>query len=201
MMLHTGPFIMKRTATILNFLLMMLTATFAGAQAAAGPVSFQPNPDLQRRVNSPSPGAAATNQAKNSVIGHGRASIDTGDPKNSSWSEAIDLSGAGQVVNADLLWDGSSKILYAFAHATLRCTHGKTTEGDILIGVYGKKNFLGKPAGSGWWVVELQQGQCESPLAGLYGCKFGVNGNAVACGRAELDPRVNDMAIVEATRF
>jgi hypothetical protein len=200
-MLYTGPFIMKRTATILSFLLMMLTATFAGAQGAAGPVSFQPNPDLQRRVNLPTPGPGATNQVKKAAIGHGKAAIDTGDPKNSSWSETIDISGAGQVVNADLLWDGSSKILYAFGHATLRCTHGKTTEGDILIGVYGKKNFLGKPAGSGWWVVELQQGQCEAPLAGLYGCKFGVNGDPVACGRAELDPRINDMAIVEATRF
>jgi len=192
---------MKRTTIILSFLIVTLTAMFAAAQGARGPVAFEPNPELQKRVNSPSPGSGATNQAKKAAIGHGKAFIDTGDPKNSSWNETIDLSGAGQVVNADLLWDGSSKILYAFAHATLRCTHGKTTEGDILIGVYGKKNFLGKPAGSGWWVVELQQGQCESPLAGLYGCKFGVNGNAVACGRAELDPRINDMAIVEATRF
>jgi len=135
------------------------------------------------------------------AIGHGKAIIDTGDPKNSFWNEAVDLDGAGNVVNADMLWDASSKILYAFAHTNLRCTHGKSIEGDILIGVYGKKNFLGKTPGSGWWVVDLAQNQCQAPVAGLYGCKFDAQGTTLACGHAELDPRINDMAIVESTRF
>jgi hypothetical protein len=100
-----------------------------------------------------------------------------------------------------MLWDGSSKIFYAFARTTLHCSHGKTTEGDVLVGIYGKKNFLGKVAGSGWWVVDLAQGQCQAPLAGLYGCKFDSQQNTLACGRAELDTRINDMAIVESTHF
>jgi len=99
------------------------------------------------------------------------------------------------------LWDSSSKILYAFAHTTLRCSHGKSVEGDILIAIYGKKNYLGKPPGSGWWMVDLQQDQCRAPQAGLYGCKFSASGDTLACGHAELDPRINDMAITEATRF
>ena len=49
--------------------------------------------------------------------------------------------------------------------------------------------------------MELQQGQCEAPLAGLYGCKFSPRGQVLACGRAEIDARINDMAIVESTRF
>jgi hypothetical protein len=171
------------------------------AQAATGPVDFQPNSDLQRRVLSPSPAAGATKQAKQSAIGHGKTMLDTGDPKNLFWNEAVDLSGAGTVVNADMLWDGSSKILYAFAHTTLRCTHGKSTEGDVLVGIYGKKNFLGKSPGSGWWVVEMAQNQCQAPTAGLYGCKFNSQGTTLACGHAEIDPRINDMAIVESTRF
>jgi hypothetical protein len=183
------------------FLLLLAAAVSCTGQAATGPVDFQPGADLQKRVLSPSPAAGATKQAKQAAIGHGKAMIDTGDPKNSFWNEALDLSGAGNVVNADMLWDGSSKILYAFAHTTLRCTHGKSTEGDILIGVYGKKNFLGKTPGSGWWVVEMAQSQCQAPVAGLYGCKFDSQGTTLACGHAELDPRINDMAIVESTRF
>ena len=127
--------------------------------------------------------------------------IDTGDPKDSFWNEPADLGGNGEVVNADMLWDASSKILYAFAHIGLHCSHGKSTEGDILIGIYGKKNFLGKATGSGWWVVNLAQNQCQAPTAGLYGCKFDTQGATLACGHAELDPRINDMAIVESTRF
>lgn len=173
----------------------------AQVQGSNGPVNFQIGPDFQKRCMSSSPGQGATNQSKKAVIGHGLAIVDTGDPKNSFWTEPADLSGAGSVANADMLWDGSSKIFYAFAHTTLRCSHGKTTEADVLIGVYGKKNFLSKVAGSGWWVVDLAQGQCQAPLAGLYGCKFDSQGNTLACGRAELDTRINDMAIVESTHF
>jgi hypothetical protein len=193
---------MKQICWRLSLLLMTVAASIAAlAQGAVGPVTFQVGGDLQKRVLSPSPGPGATNQTKRAVIGRGKTTMDTGDAKNSSWSETLDVSGAGQVVSTDMLWDGSSKILYAFAQTTLRCTHGKTVDGGVLAGIYGKKNFLGKPLGSGWWVVALEQGQCEAPVAGLYGCKFDGLGQTLACGRAELDPRINDMAIVEATRF
>jgi hypothetical protein len=179
----------------------IVAVTVSAAAQAVGPITFQPSPELQKRVLSPSPAPGATNQARKAVIGEGKASIDTGDPKDSFWNETLDLSGAGQIVTADLLWDGSSKILYAFGHSTLRCSHGKSTEGGVLVGIYGKKNFMDKPAGSGWWVVELKQDECHAPLPGLYGCKFNTSGAPLACGRAELDRRLNDMAIVEATRF
>lgn len=136
---------MTRTVFFFLFLSVLLTgASACVAQSASGPIAFQPGSDLQKRSLSPSPAAGATKQSKQAAIGHGRAIIDTGDPKNSFWNEAVDLDGAGNVVNADMLWDASSKILYAFAHTNLRCTHTKSTEGDILIGIYGKKNFLEK---------------------------------------------------------
>jgi hypothetical protein len=182
---------------VVIFLVLLSTTVISAAQGALGPVSFEPSADLQKRALSPSPGS---NAMKKSAIGRGKTSIDSGDPKSMFWTESVDLS-AGNVVNTDMLWDTSSKIFYAFAHTTLRCTHGKTVEGDILVGIYGKKNFLGKTTGSGWWVVDLQQGQCQAPLAGLYGCKFGAGGQILACGRAEIDQRINDMAIVESTRF
>jgi hypothetical protein len=193
---------MNRPFIFLTLLCVLLgSAADSLAQGASGPIIFQPGSDLQKRVLSPSPTGIATKQSRQATIGSGKTAIDTGDTKNSFWNEAVDLNGAGSVVNADMLWDASAKILYAFAHTTLRCTHGKSIEGDILIGVYGKKNFLGKTAGSGWWVVEMAQNQCQAPTAGLYGCKFDAQGNTLACGHAELDSRINDMAIVESTRF
>ncbi len=193
---------MSRFICFLSLLFVLFAVeTACLAQAASGPIDFQPGSDLQRKCLSPSPAAGATKQSKQATIGRGQAMIDTGDPKDSFWNEVVDLDGAGSVVNTDMLWDASSRIFYAFAHTNLRCAHGRTIEGDILIGVYGKKNFLGKTAGSGWWVVDLAQNQCQAPLPGLYGCKFDAQGTAMACGRAELDTRINDMAIVEATRF
>ncbi|HEY4930529.1 MAG TPA: hypothetical protein VII23_03075 [Terriglobales bacterium] len=193
---------MNRLLIVLSLPLILFAAT-AGclAQGASGPVTFQPGSDLQQRVLSPSPAASATKQSRQAAIGSGNTMIDTGDPKNSFWNEPVDLGGNGVVVNADMLWDASSKILYAFARTSLRCTHGKSTEADILVGIYGKKNFLSKSPGSGWWVVNLAQNQCQAPVAGLYGCKFDSQGAPLACGHAELDSRINDMAITEATRF
>jgi hypothetical protein len=181
--------------------LTVLLPILAAAQAARGPVNFQPGPELQSRYQSPGPGKTATNSTKKAVIGSGKTAIDTGDPKNSFWTESVDLDGTGMVSNADMLWDASSKIFYVFSKTTLRCTHGKAIDGAILMAVYGKKNFLSKPPGSGWWMVDLEQGQCQAPLAGLYGCKFSADGQPLACGRAEIDPRINDMAVVESSRF
>jgi hypothetical protein len=194
---------MKRSVFLLLSLLLVLLggASLCLAQGASCPVRFQPGSELQKRYLSPSPGAGATKKSRQSTIGRGKAMMDSGDPKDPFWNEPVDLDGAGHIVNADMLWDESSKILYAFAHSTLRCTHGKSIEGDVLIGIYGKKNFLDKSPGSGWWVVDLAKDECEAPLAGLYGCKFDSYGSTLACGRAAVDPRINDMAIVEATQF
>ncbi len=175
--------------------------SMAAAQGSVGPIIFGVEPGLQKRYLSPSPGPGATGQTKQAAIGKGNIRIDTGDPKNPFWTEPLDISGAGNVVNADMLWDNSSKIFYTFANMTLRCTHGKSTDGDILIGIYGKRNVLSKTPGSGWWVVSLAQDQCQAPLPGLYGCKFDSLGNTLACGRAELDPRINDISIVESMHF
>jgi len=193
---------MNRAVFFFSLWFVLLFCTIVSvAQSVNGPIDFQPGPDVQKRVASPSPGPSATKQSKQATIGHGKAMFDTGDPKNSFWNEPVDLNGAGNIVNADMLWDASSKILYVFAHSKLRCMRAKPIESDILIGVYGKRNFLGKSAGSGWWVVSLSENQCEVAQPGLYGCKFDAQGNTIACGRAELDARINDMAIVDTTRF
>jgi hypothetical protein len=183
------------------FILLFALQAGCAAQSSSGPVDFQPGSDVRGRIQSPSPGRGATEQSKRATIGRGKTAMDTGDAKDTFWNEPIDLEGAGSVVRADMLWDASGRILYMFARSNLRCTHGKSVEGDVLIGIYGKKNFLDKSPGSGWWVVNLGKDECEAPVAGLYGCKFDPRGNILACGRAELDARINDMAIVEATSF
>src|SRR5580700_4827578 len=110
MVFEDGHFSMTRHFSFFLLPAVVLAGvTICAAQSATGPVDFQPGADLQKRFLSPSPAAGATKQA---AIGHGKAMIDTGDPKNLFWNEAVDLSGTGTVVNADMLWDGSSKILY-----------------------------------------------------------------------------------------
>jgi len=180
----------------------MSWVTFAFGQGAVGPVRFQPGSDVLLRAQSPSPGPGATDKGNKEVIGQGLTMLHTGNPNSLFWKENMDISGAGQLVNADFLWDGSSKILYAFGRITLRCTRGfKTDDLNVLLGIYGKRNFLSKPVGSGWWLVSLEKDQCDAPQAGLYGCKFSQSGQQLACGRMELNPGINDMEVVDAVRF
>ena len=98
---------MNRSIFFLSLLAVQFLVAAAGlAQVVNGPISFQPGSDLQKRVLSPSPAAGATKQSKQATIGRGQTMIDTGDPKNSFWNEAADLDGAGNIANADMLWDG-----------------------------------------------------------------------------------------------
>jgi hypothetical protein len=62
------------------------------------------------------------------------------------------------------------------------------------------ENGRNTPAGSGWYVMDLDESECKAKMAGLYGCKFDTNGNATACGMATLDEKNDDLVIVEATK-
>ena len=62
--------------------------------------------------------------------------------------------------------------------------------------VYGKDNKLDKPTGSGWWVAELDAGECGVHEAGLYGCRFDPNGTNADCGSATIQDERDDVQIV-----
>jgi hypothetical protein len=53
--------------------------------------------------------------------------------------------------------------------------------GSILIALYAKGN-PGKPVGSGWYLVNLNAGQCAAKEAGTFGCKFDASGNLTEKG-------------------
>jgi len=55
---------------------------------------------------------------------------------------------------------------------------------------------LSKPIGSGWWVAELDAGQCNVPAAGIYGCRFDADGTNKNCGAATVQPDEDDVVIV-----
>jgi hypothetical protein len=58
----------------------------------------------------------------------------------------------------------------------------------------------GKPAGSGFWVVELDKGECGAQAAGLVGCRFDAHGSATACGAAMVDDKNDDVVITTVSK-
>jgi len=191
---------MRKLGTTLGLTAASLLAGAAvlSAQAASAPqapVKVAPPAAVRDKANDPKPPASAK-QVKE--IGKGKAHVNTAntpDDTDSLWVEKIDIDGDGNVDEASVLWDDEDKVLYLYKDGTFTCANGGTGAGGMLVAVYGKGNSHGKPAGSGWWAVELDKSECAAQAAGLYGCAFDAKGASTACGMATVDDKGDALVI------
>jgi hypothetical protein len=152
------------------------------------------------KAKNPTPPA---NASKKATTGKGKTTVNTANTQgedDSFWVESIDINGDGTVEETDILYDDEDKVLFLYDASTFKCKGGGTGEGDLLIAVNCAGNGRGRPAGSGWYVVELDESECKAKAAGLYGCKFDANGNATACGVVTIDEKNDEVMIVEASQ-
>jgi len=166
-----------------------------GAPAAGSAVKVNVPPAVAAKANSPTPPAKAT---KKTSIGKGKAAVSTAngsDDTDSFWVEEIDIDGDGTAEATDVVWDDEDKVLFLYAEGEFPCANGGTGTGDMLIAINGQGNSRGRPAGSGWYLVTLDEGECKVKAAGAYGCKFDAKGNLTACGTAVLDEKNDDVVI------
>ena len=184
---------MKIANTMMTFgAVMLLSISVVAAQSQSqqsrsrtdtvqsGPV-VKPSPSVKAKVMDPKPGPSATKKDDATSIGKGAASLAT-TPDYLNWAEEIDVDGDGQAEVTDVALDRKTKVLYFANDRSVACANGGTADGSVLMALYGKGNTSGKPVGSGWFVAELDAGECAVPTAGLYGCRFDANGNATQCG-------------------
>jgi hypothetical protein len=64
--------------------------------------------------------------------------------------------------------------------------------------LYAKGNKANKPVGSGWYLVNLNAGQCAAKKSGTFGCKFDANGNPTECGAARVNNATGEIDVVVA---
>lgn len=57
------------------------------------------------------------------------------------------------------------------------CHNGNPESGSIPTALYTQGNKQQKPVDSGWYLVNLNEGQCAAKKAGTFGCRFDANGN------------------------
>jgi hypothetical protein len=115
-------------------------------------------------------------------IGEGRIVVNRANPSY-VWSQEIDYDNDGTKEETDYLYDPVAKMTYLYVEDDFTCAGGASRgSGGILIAVYNEGNKLGKPAGSGWYVAELDKGECNAQAAALWGCRFDANGNPTVCG-------------------
>jgi hypothetical protein len=165
-------------------------------QAVAGsPANVKVPAAVAAKADAPAPPANAT---KKTAIGKRKAAVNTanaGDDTDSFWVEEIDIDGDGTAEATDVLWDDEDKVLFLYAEGEFPCQGGGTGTGDMLIAINGKGNSRGRPAGSGFYVVTLDEGECKVKAAGTYGCKFDAKGNVTACGAAVVDEKNDDIVV------
>jgi len=153
---------------------------------------------VSAKANSPTPAATAKNQSQKTTIGKEKLSVKASQP-SSFWTEEIDLEDDGSVESTDFLYDASRGVLYTYREDDFTCADGQPGRAKMVQAVYAAGNKAGKPVGSGWYAVRLNEGKCGAKKAGEYGCRFDASGNPTECGAATINYATGevDVAVVQ----
>jgi hypothetical protein len=173
-------------------------STNAAAQTPAaqqGAPTVKTGSALKAKAATPAPSATAKNKTQKTSIGKDKATAKASAP-SSYWTEEVDLHDDGSVETTEFLYDAQRGIVYAYGEDDFSCANGKAEKAGILEAVYAAGNKAGKPAGSGYYVVGLNAGQCAAKKAGAYGCKFDANGNSTECGAIAVNDATGEVTVV-----
>lgn len=163
-------------------------------------VTVKPNAVSKAASTAPPP---ATGSKQTTTAGVNKTKVSTANTASdtdSVWVERLDVDGDGDAEDANVVWDDEDKVLFAYSTGTFGCQNGGTATADLLVVAYGTGNTGKKPVGSGFWVADLDKGDCGAQAAAVWGCKFDANGNSTACGVATLDEKNDDITIVTASK-
>jgi hypothetical protein len=181
----------------------LLAATGMGAMALGqglppGPMptpTVKVGPVAAAKASNPTPSAAAKNQGQKTAIGVGAASVKASGP-SAYWTDLVDIDGDGVEEDTQFLFDKQRGILYTYKQDTYQCGDGTSQNGDVLMGIYTQGNTVGRPSGSGWYVVAVKAGQCGEKKAGLFGCRFSASGKPTTCGTATVKEESGEVEVV-----
>jgi hypothetical protein len=170
------------------------------AQGAPPTVGPAVNPaSVQKKAGTPPPAnATKVKSAGGTAVKASTANAAADD--DSFWTEEIDIDGDGNVEATSLIWDDEDKVLFSYSDGTFTCANGGTGTGELLIATYAAGNTGKRPAGSGFWVADLDAGECAAQAEGLWGCRFNPAGKPTACGVVTIDDKADDIVIVTAKK-
>jgi hypothetical protein len=179
----------------------VIVGAFAGAglllaqSKATGP-TVKPTAVTTKAGSVPPAGAKTTKTADGKKTTISTANTPTDD--DSFWIERLDVDGDGDVEDTNLVWDDEDKVLFAYSSAVFACRNGGTATAELLVATYAAGNAGKKPAGSGFWVADLDKGECAAQAAAMWGCKFDASGTEIACGAAARDEKADDLVVTES---
>jgi len=189
---------MNKTSVWLGMMVLMVFCILAAAQSQQQTaMKVIVGGQLSAKAAAPAPAATAKGVSQKQSIGMGKTSITASQP-SSFWSEEVDVDDDGTVETSDFLYDAQRGVLYAYREDDFTCPNGDPESGSILMAINASGNKAAAPVGSGWYVVNIDEGQCAAQEAELYGCRFNASGNPTECGVATLDDATGevDLAVV-----
>jgi hypothetical protein len=189
---------LTKLATALSVGVLAATASLLLAQTAASGPAVKPAAVAKKA------GTAAPATAKPAKTAGGTktrvSTANSAADDDSFWIEKLDVDGDGDVEDANLVWDDEDKVLFAYSVAAFTCKNGGTATAELLVATNAAGNPRKRPAGSGFWIADLDKGECGAQAAGLWGCKFDANGAETACGVAVLDEKTDDLVIATVSK-
>jgi len=183
---------------------VVIAGLFAGAASLVMAQSTATGPSVKPAAVAKKAGSAAPAGAKTTTTaGNNKAKVSTANSAadtDSFWIEKLDVDGDGDVEETNLVWDDEDKVLFAYTVGAFACRNGGTATAELLVATFAAGNTGKKPAGSGFWVADLDKGECGAQAAAMWGCKFDASGNETACGVAVLDEKTDELTIVTAAK-
>jgi hypothetical protein len=187
-----------KLTTVMTVGLLAGAVTLGFAQSTATGPTVKPTAVGKKAGTAPPASATPTKTAGNNKAKVSTANSATDD--DSFWVEKLDVDGDGDVEDTNLVWDDEDKVLFAYSVGAFACRNGGTATAELLVATYAAGNARKKPAGSGFWVADLDKGECGAQAAAMWGCKFDASGNETACGVAALDEKNDELVIVTAAK-
>jgi hypothetical protein len=187
-----------KLTTAMTVGLLAVAVSLALAQSTATGPTVKPAAVAKKAGTAAPASAKPTKTAGGNKVKVSTANSATDD--DSFWVEKLDIDGNGDVEDTTLVWDDEDKILFAYSVGAFGCKNGGTATVDLLVGTYADGNARKKPAGSGFWVADLEKGECGAQAPAMWGCKFDASGTETACGVATLDEKNDDLVIVAAAK-
>jgi hypothetical protein len=119
----------------------------------------------------------------NVALGEGALGIQAS-PNAVAWFENVDIDSNGTTEKVGFMWDGTSKVIYAYTHDPVTLTDGSMADKGLLVGQYGEGNTQQRTPATGFWAYAITRDTTDyrETEGALYGCRFDQYGEETECG-------------------